>query len=104
MNSPVSEVSTDPRARARKLQSAILQRLGQHGVQARLATELQVDESTVSRWKSDLERTTQILSLLGLKVVDENKVCVRPDEIGFLRKVYQRVCELAPWVMDEDAE
>ena len=104
MNSPVAEVSPDPLARARKLQSAILQRLAQQGIQARIASTLQVDESTVSRWKSDLERTTQIIALLGLKVVSEEKVCVPADEIGFLRRAYKLTCAHAAWVLDEESE
>lgn len=100
----MGEVSTDPAARARKTHSTILQRLAQQGIQARIAAQLQVDESTVSRWKGDLERTSQILSNLGLKVVSEDKVCVPADEIGFLRRAYKLTCANAAWVLDEDGE
>ncbi len=103
-NSLMAEVSPDPAARARKSQSTILQRLAQQGMGARIAASLQVDESTVSRWKGDIERTAQILTLLGLKVVDEKKVCVPADEIGMLRRAYRLLCAHAPWVLDEEGE
>lgn len=97
----VAEVSTDPAAKARKTQTTILQRLAQQGMQGRIAAQLQVDDSTVSRWKGDLERTAMILTHLGLKVVHDDKVCVPPGEIAFLRRAYTRVCETAPWILNE---
>lgn len=100
----MAEVSTDPRARARKSQSTILQRLAQPGIQSRIAGLLEVDESTVSRWKGDVERTALILMHLGLKVVDEKKVCVPADEIAMLRRAYRLLCAHAPWVLDEEGE
>lgn len=102
MNSMTVEVSTELAARSRKVQSAILNRLQQHGAQARIATELQIDESTVSRWKGDVERTAQVLSLLGLKVVSETSVCLPADEVKMLRRAYRLACAHASWVLDED--
>ena len=104
MNIPMAEVSTDPLARARKSQSTILQRLAQQGMGSRIAASLSVDESTVSRWKGDVERTAQILALLGLKCVEETKVCVSPDEIRMLRRAYKAACDHAPWLLDEGGE
>ena len=97
----MAEVSQEPAARARKSQSTILQRLAQNGTQGRIAAQLQVDESTVSRWKGDLERTCLILAHLGLKVVDSGKVCVPPSEIAFLRAAYNRIAAEAPWMLNE---
>lgn len=97
----MAEVSSDPLARTRKAQTTILQRLAQQGMGARIAASLNVDESTVSRWKGDVDRTSQILTLLGLKVVPDDKVCVPPGEIAFLRRAYTRVCEVAPWILNE---
>ena len=100
-NVPMAELSQDPHARARKMQSAILQRLGIQGTQARIAAALQVDESTVSRWKQDLERTCLILALLDLKTVEQTRVCVPPGEIAFLRATYNRIAQDAPWMLNE---
>lgn len=47
------------------------------------------------------QRTTLILAHLGLKVVSDDKVCVPPSEIAFLRRAYNRICDLAPWVLNE---
>lgn len=104
MNTNMAEVSQDPLAKARKSQSTILQRLAQQGMGSRIAAALQVDESTVSRWKGDVERTAQILSLLGLKTVDESKVCLSPDEIRMLRRAYRVLCDHAPWLLDEGGD
>lgn len=101
MTLAIGEVSPDPHAKARKMQSSILQRLAPQGIQSRIATLVGVDDSTVTRWKSDLDRTCLILTSLGLKIVSEEKVCVPADEIAFLRKAYHAVCEQAPWLLNE---
>lgn len=81
-----------------------MQRFAPSGTQGRIAAQLQVDDSTVTRWKGDLERTTLILTHLGLKVVSDDKVCVPPSEIAFLRRAYNRICELAPWLLNEEEQ
>lgn len=86
------------------MQSAILQRFAPQGTQGRIAAQLQVDDATVSRWKGDLERTCLILSLLGLKTVEESRVCVPPGEIAFLRAAYNKVSQQAPWLLNEGDE
>lgn len=103
-NLNIAEVSSDPAAKSRKTVSTVLQRLAQQGMQGRIAAQLQVDDSTVSRWKGDLERTALILAHLGLKVVPDDKVCVPASEIAFLRRAYTRVTEQAPWLLNEGDE
>jgi hypothetical protein len=98
----MAPASVAPDERARKMTSAILQRLSPPGTQAAMATALGVSEATISRRKEDIEQNCQLLAHLGLKVVDEGRTCVPPAELDFLRSVYRRVSDQAPWLLSED--
>jgi hypothetical protein len=81
------------------MHSALLQRLA--GTQEVIAASIGVSGSTVSRAKEGFELFTQICAHAGLKLVDEGHTCVPSTEIKFLRKVYARVCDEAPWIVNE---
>lgn len=62
-------------AHTRKNQQLILRGLASVG-QAFVATQLGVNESTVSRWKdTDIERFAKMLAVLGLKVTPQTHRC-----------------------------
>lgn len=62
-------------AHTRKNQQLILRGLASVG-QAFVATQLGVNESTVSRWKeTDIERFAKMLAVLGLKVTPQAYRC-----------------------------
>lgn len=78
-------LSTDPLARARKIQSTILQALAGAESGADLAAITGLSESKVSRLKNDhLGDFAAMLAALGLKVVSVNLKCIREDEYQFL--------------------
>lgn len=67
--------------RSRKTQTTVLQRLASVG-QNNVAEQLQVSESTVSRFVSvDLERACQVFASLGLKVVPQEMQCFEPRKV-----------------------
>ena len=77
-------LSDDQAARARKNLSAILNGLGRVG-QVHVAEAVGVHESTISKMKeADLERFAQILSVVGLQVVDCSLRIYPQDEIEAL--------------------
>lgn len=77
----MSEVSTGEGDKARKYFSLALQKLASVGQRA-AAESLGVHESTVSRMKeSELERCCKLFANLGLKVVDSEMKCYRPQDI-----------------------
>jgi hypothetical protein len=74
-------VSSAVGERARKFHALALQRVASVG-QTSIAEQLQVSESTVSRFVSaDLERACQVMSILGLKVVPIDMKCYPKDQI-----------------------
>jgi hypothetical protein len=74
----VEAVSSEVTLKARKFSSLVMQRLAVLG-QNKVADEIGVSAPTVSRWASDdLERACQVLVVLGLKVVINDRVCVDP--------------------------
>lgn len=76
--------SHDPATRARKSEALVLQRLASIG-QVAVAKGLGVNESTVSRMKDgEISRYSQMLAVLGLKVVPVEVRCFDPDEVGAL--------------------
>lgn len=99
-------VDTDPQARARRMHSMCLSRLD--GRQSAIATTLGVSEASISRLKNDhLEMVLRVLSLSGLKVVDEDKVCVRRDEFLNMSRIVSRALaneQMASQLLFEDAE
>lgn len=77
----MKQVSTKVDERARKIESLILQRLSEK-TQTAIALELDVSESTISRFKNnDLNDVSKIISALGLKVVDETDRVVKEETL-----------------------
>lgn len=77
----MAALSENESARARKNASIFLQRLASVG-QATVAEKLSTSESTVSRMKGkDLEEFSQVLALLGLKLVPDDMRCYKPEAI-----------------------
>lgn len=71
----MNESSADPSASARKIERMILKRLASVG-QARIAEQLGVNESTVSRWKDgEIARFSKFLVLLNLKATPAEYKC-----------------------------
>lgn len=78
----MAESSAVTSARARKIQQVILQRLSSVG-QAHAAACVDVDESTISRWKDkrpdgkpgEIERMSRFLAALGLKATPQEYKC-----------------------------
>lgn len=74
--------------RARKNEQIFLQRLASYG-QAPAADQLEVDESTISRLKTDAQKVgirfiSELLAIIGLKIVPNEYVCRDPEYIQFL--------------------
>ena len=72
-----------------------------------VAAEIDVDASHVGKVLNGtaalkLTDVASLLKLAGLKVVDQQRTCVRPDEIAYLRQLYARVAMQAPWLLNED--
>jgi hypothetical protein len=56
-----------------------------------LAATLGVSESTVSRIKTEqLENALRLVTALGFRLVDDDKVCVDALELQMLRQFYAR--------------
>lgn len=71
----MAESSAAVDALARKIEREVLRRLASVG-QARIAEQLGVNESTVSRWKDgDIARWARFLALLGLKATPQEYRC-----------------------------
>lgn len=69
---------------ARKNESTVLRALASHS-QARIAEQLGVNESTVSRFKDGgLTQATALLAACGLKVVPCEMQCFHRDKVGAL--------------------
>lgn len=77
--------------RARKNEQAVLHRLSSVG-QATVAEAVRVDESTISRMKSDgkIQQFALILAELGLKVVPETMRVFDPKDIDALLHLAKR--------------
>lgn len=72
-----------------------------------LAAETQIDDSLVSKFIRNagalkLTDVSKLVRAAELKAVDLNRRCVRPDELAYLRGLYARVNDQAPWLLDED--
>jgi len=77
-------LSQDPSARAREIESLVLQRLLSVG-QKTVADAMTLSESTVSRWKEgEIERWSKVLALLGLQVVPVSAVVVNAEYLRSL--------------------
>ena len=73
-------LSGDIHERSRKNHSALLQGLSRAG-QVRVASALEVSESTVSRMKGDFQQLSKLLAACGLKVVPSEYKCAKPEMI-----------------------
>ena len=73
-----------------KFEQAMLRALAQAG-QRPVASRLSVDESTISRMKSEgrLSLVCQLLDALGLKVVPQTMKCYDPEYIESIFKLAQ---------------
>lgn len=79
----MTEVCINPKDRARKMQSFILQRIT--GRQSEIATALGVSESTISRMKGDqLELFCSLLAHAGIKAVPQELKCYDARQIDAL--------------------
>lgn len=87
--------SANLEARARKIEREILKRLASVG-QARIAEQLGVNESTVSRWKDgDIARWARFLALLGLKATPHDYRCYDEKTLSaMLTLARQRMAQL----------
>jgi hypothetical protein len=90
--------------KGRRYYAAVLNRMGVSGTGAAVAAKLDLSEATISRAKEELERGCGVIAAIGLKIVPEEKVCVDPGEIKFLRGLYDRVKGQAPWILDAGDE
>lgn len=81
----MSTLSEKQTARSRKNEAAILKALASAG-QRNVADTIGVDESSISRMKSDgqVERFCQLLAVVGLKVVPDHMHCYEPKAIDAL--------------------
>lgn len=76
--------SQDPGAKAREIESLVLQHLLSVG-QRTLADAIGLSESTVSRWKEgEIERWSKVLAFLGLQVVPASAVVVNAEYLRSL--------------------
>lgn len=97
----MGQPSHSPDETARKSASILLQRLAPAGTQAAMAVSLGVSEATVSRMKDQIEPLMKMAAQCGLKLVDAERICLRKEEISFLRDTYSRVADQAPWLLNE---
>lgn len=72
-----------------------------------LAVELAYDESHIGKFLKGhaaltLPHVSKLMEVAGLKAVDKTRVCTRPEEVRYLRALYARVQEHAPWLLDEE--
>lgn len=93
MNTPPSSAAVADRAR--KIEAIVLQRLASVG-QARIAEQLGVNESTVSRWKDgDIARWARFLALLDLKATPQEYRCYDEHTLSaMLTLARQRMAQL----------
>jgi hypothetical protein len=74
-----------------------------------IAAEIAVDASHVGKVLSGtaalkLSDVEKLVKLAGLKAVDQRRVCVRREEIDFLRRLYRHVAEHSPELLNEGDE
>lgn len=71
-----------------------------------LAVELAYDESHIGKFLKGgaaltLPHVSKLMELAKLKAVDQARTCIRKEEVQYLRSLYARVQEQAPWLLDE---
>lgn len=108
MTAPVPTASGKAASSAPEFAGILRQRLEALAHKA-VALEASVDASLLGKFLAGnaamkIEDVSALVRIAGLKAVDQGRTCVPRAEIEFLRKAYRRLCDLAPWVLDEDAE
>ncbi len=71
-----------------------------------LAIDTGVDASLLGKFINGtgalkLEDVSKLMTRLQLKPVDKARVCVRPEELAFLRRLHATVNEHAAWLLNE---
>ncbi|MCA3000288.1 MAG: hypothetical protein ING75_17000 [Rhodocyclaceae bacterium] len=84
----MTTLSDDALARARKIQSTVLQAVASDATGVELAEKTGLSESKISRLKTEhLGDFAAMLAAVGLKVVSARLMCVDPDEYQFLNRM-----------------
>lgn len=71
-----------------------------------LAADTLIDASQLSKFLLNhaalkLDDVSKLVKRADLKAVDKNRVCIRKEELAFLRRVHALVNEHAQWLLDE---
>ena len=71
-----------------------------------LAADTMIDASQLSKFilghaALKLDDVSKLVKRADLKAVDKNRVCVRKEELAFLRRVHALVNEHAQWLLNE---
>lgn len=71
-----------------------------------LAVDTGIDGSQLSKFILNhaalkLDDVAKLVKRAGLKCVDAQRTCVRPEELAFLRRIHALVNEHAPWLLNE---
>ncbi len=71
-----------------------------------LAVDTSIDSSQVGKFINGtaalrISDVSKLVRRVGLKVVDQNRVCIRPEELAFLRRLHAVVNEHAQWLLNE---
>lgn len=87
---------------ANKNEAAILKALAAAG-QSRVAAELGISESQVSRWKStgEIAKTADFLAVLGLELHEQGSLHMRREVVESLKVIAALGLELSPELMTE---
>jgi hypothetical protein len=93
MTRAIAEVSVDPHAKRRTTIALILKR-AQAATNRRIATDLEIEESTLSRWRDDhLQRAVDYVLAIGCKVVPADLICIdarRLDALEYYAEIGMR--------------
>ena len=95
---PQQSVSTDFAGVLRKRLEAVPLKV--------LSVDLSYDESHIGKFLKGgaalpLAHVSKLVEIAGLKAVGKDRHCSRPEELRYLRGLYARVNEHAPWLLDE---
>ena len=95
--------SIDHDARARSYASLVCKAMQEPGAAGKIAKESKLSEATVSRLKNDhLDNFALLLSHLGLKIVESDRVCVKRDAYEFLIHTHTRISQSNPELIWEN--
>ena len=85
-------IASNPLARARKMQSELLQRLA--GNQIQIATAKGVSESTVSRSKEHIGDVMELAAFSGMKLVPVEMQCFDESEVLAFETLAEKYLQL----------